>query len=358
MFFLTFLIDELFAPPRLSHDVRVSSLCIFTDPASLATRTSPSTSSNLNTRKGQKACLVVGVGLRRYDLFGNTNSTGLVQVLNDVNQANCKESKPPLDIMKLENLPDMKPDSDNSRPSDSELSSHNNLSSPQKGISSVNSSNQSPKNFVPYLLVYDLSHLTQTQTFLSKENSDEVRQRTCKKSTRKAHPSNYSLFKVIEGGKSLDHIYTFPSHKNKSSNLKNGPSSVSMQSSSVFKKMPKCSQCIPLPHKLNKLKLQLFVDLILISPCCHYLLVSLQQFHKSQGNQSNEMMATAATSSSDAEKSTITGGFILYRICSSDESLFLQEDPISINFVTHWSHVAKEIVMIPDMVKLNLIFKI
>nr|XP_027235469.1 uncharacterized protein LOC113826780 [Penaeus vannamei] len=98
-------VDELFAPPRPSHDVRVSSLCVLADPNEVSQRYK---GAAVNLSSSVRSCLVVGVGLRRYELFGTSSSdrqetcdVGLVQVLNNVNQASQRKAET-LDIMKLD----------------------------------------------------------------------------------------------------------------------------------------------------------------------------------------------------------------------------------------------------------------
>ncbi|KAK7067356.1 hypothetical protein SK128_014936 [Halocaridina rubra] len=367
-------IDELFAPPRPSHDVRVSSLCILADPAEVSQRYK---GAAVPLASSARSSLVVGVGLRRYELFGTSNGdrqetcdVGLVQVLNNVNQASQREAES-LDIMKLDSSRRGSTTEEEELDGDGTvmLSKSTSLNDATIVSNSVCSGQQ---NFVPYLLVYDLNVKASQSAPSNRVAAKSVNQGPYKKSTVKVgtfgettiipHPKAKLLWSnplandiemfftppnmfVKSKGTAQVGTTSVPKYKTKDNVVMS--SSEQESKNDLSRKEPKCIQCIPLPHKLNSVKLHLTVDQIIPTPCGEYIVVSLSRSNGS-GNSSNSS-GSAPTDSSDGAVGGVRevyGAVIVYRICRG-EVVSLQEEPVNTRLLTAWELVPKKVLMLP-----------
>ncbi|XP_069180397.1 baculoviral IAP repeat-containing protein 6 isoform X6 [Procambarus clarkii] len=365
--------DELFAPPRPSHDVRVSSLCVLADPIEVSQRLKGAT---VNVLSSVRSCLVVGVGLRRYELFGpssgdrqETCDVGLVQVLNNVNQASQREAES-LDIMKLDSS---RRGSTTEEENDIdcvalELESAS-LSDPAVVSSSASVGQQ---NFVPYLLVYDLNVNAPQPTTSNKVATKSVTQGPYKKSTVKVgtfgqtniitHPKTKHLWSdpPLLLPNDIEMFFSPPNMfvKNKGtaqvgstsaskSKAKDNQVTPEPQSKNGLKKEPKCIQCIPLPHKLNSIKLRLTVNQIVPTTCGEYVVVTLS---RSDGSASSSCSGSVPTDTSDGAVGGVRevfGAIIVYRVCQGSEVVVLQEEPVNTKLLTSYEFVPKKLLLLP-----------
>ena len=376
--------DELFAPPRPSHDVRVYSLCVLADPNEVSQRFKGAVALSSSARSS----LVVGVGLRRYELFGassgdrqETCDVGLVQVLNNVNQASQREAES-LDIMKLDSSRRGSTTEEDSEADCMALQSNNKSTSLNESAIVATSVSSGQQNFVPYLLVYDLNVKVSQSTTSNKVATKSVNQGPYKKSTVKVgtfgeptiipHPKAKLLWSnnlandlfftppnlfVKSKGTSQVGTTCLPKSKAKE-NVVSMTSSEQESKNDHLKKEPKCIQCIPLPHKLNSVKLHLSVDQIVPTPCGDYIVVTLST-SDGLANCSNSSGSAPTDSGSDGAVGGVRevyGAVIVYRVYRGGEVVTLQEEPVHTRLLTSWELVPKKLLMLPPEVCWAVLF--
>lgn len=363
-------VDELFAPPRPSHDVRVSSLCVLADPNEVSQRYK---GAAVNLSSSVRSCLVVGVGLRRYELFGTSSSdrqetcdVGLVQVLNNVNQASQRKAET-LDIMKLDSSRiGSVTEEENDNDCIAVESESASLSDPAVVSTSVSAGQQ---NFVPYLLVYDLNVMVPQTATSNKVAAKPVIQGPYKKSTVKVGTfgqSNISYSKskqlwsdplandiemffappnVFVKNKGTSQVSSTSTSKSKA---KDSQVPAEPESKNDLKKEPKCIQCIPLPHKLNSVKLRLTVDHIVPTTCGEHIIVTLSRSDNSGTSASSGSM-TASDSNDGAVGGSreVFGAVIIYKVCRGGDVVTLQEEPINTKLLTSLETVPKKLLVLP-----------
>ncbi|CAL4125472.1 unnamed protein product, partial [Meganyctiphanes norvegica] len=395
-------VDELFAPPRPSHDVRVSSLCVLADPVEVGQRLKNSGFSPSSAR----SVLVVGVGLRRYELFGtssgngqDSSDVGLVQVLNNVNQASQREAQT-LDIMKLE---DSRRESSTTEDDldGAAIESESAESLCDQTIVSTSSLTTTQQNFVPYLLVYDLNVMMPQSSSSNKITTKSSKQGGPKKSTVKVgtfgQPNimTYPKTKHLWSDPLANEIEMFFAPPNMFVKNKNGNTQVGgtgttssksktkenqvtadIESKNDVKKEPKCIQCIPLPHKLNSVKLHLTVEKILPSNCGEYIIVTLSRgrnihslgshncnnssiINNISGNSNGNVVVNDMEDSNEggggsgvvAESSgprEVYGAVFVYRVVRGiGDVVTLQEDPVSTKLINNYDRVPTELLLLP-----------
>ncbi|XP_064112985.1 baculoviral IAP repeat-containing protein 6-like isoform X2 [Macrobrachium nipponense] len=366
-------VDELFAPPRPSHDVRVSSLCVLADPNEVSQRYK---GAAIALTSSARSSLVVGVGLRRYELFGassgdrqETCDVGLVQVLNNVNQASQREAES-LDIMKLDSSRRGSTEEDIESDCVAVPSKSASLSESAIVSTSVSSGQQ---NFVPYLLVYDLNVKVSQSTTSNKVATKSINQGPYKKSTVKVgtfgdatiipHPKAKLLWSnplandlfftppnlfVKSKGTSQVGTTCIPKSKAKD-NVVSTTTSEPDSKNDILKKEPKCIQCIPLPHKLNSVKLHLTVDQIVPTPCGEYIVVTLSTSDGllNCGNSSGSAPTDSGSDGAVGGVREVYGAVIVYRVYRGGEVVSLQEEPLNTRLLTSWELVTKKLLMLP-----------
>ena len=355
----SFVSDELFAPPRPSEDVRISSLCIFSEP------------KDTNKPPLGRSCLVVGVGLQRYSLTTTPNvsssaknSSGFVEMRNTVNQSTLKSTET-LNILDIDKKSDLNPGTncqgDNQKGAEIEKEKGGGAS--EYGYSVKTQVHQS--NFVPYLLIYDLSPLAhaifqqpQQQVGGPKAGQKLGHQGTSKKSTRKAAamPSmNYPLLfddnPSTPTTSSLTNSKDF-NNKKKSSNSTPTTDQNDNSHSDNNKKVPKCLQCISLPAKISSTKkFNYCINHLVLTLCGRYLLLSVSLENIDKHFEINSI----APDLSNNDNLQCTSAFLLYKVNSSDSYLGLAEEPKVTQFMDDANLVPKQMVMIPTIVSSNLL---
>lgn len=349
--------DELFVPPRPSHDVRVSSLCILADPCEVAQRLKGAAVSQV---PAARACLVVGAGLRRYELFGTCVGERAescdVQTLNNVNQAGQRPAQS-LDIMKLDSSrreSSSEQDVDPDRPPPE----YGQAPASDPGMGSAGAASLNQQNFVPYLLVYDLNVSAPRPAASNRVVAKAAGHGPYKKSTVKVgsfSQTNISHCKTkhlwsdqplllhndIEMFFSPTNMFV----KNKGT-TQAGPASLAKSKAKEgqpvpepppkmeLKKEPKCIQCLPLPHRLDSLKLRLSVLQLAPTPCGEYLVVALGRSDGPEG----------------AVAGGVAGAVVVYRVCGGSEVVVLQEEPVSTKLLTSWDLVPLKLLLLPPEV--------
>lgn len=356
--------------------MRVSSLCVLADPSEVSQRLKGAT---MNQLASARSCLLVGVGLRRYELFGTSSGdrqetcdVGLVQVLNNVNQASQREAES-LDIMKLDSS---RRGSTTEEENDTDCvaleSESASLSDPAVVSTSTSAGQQ---NFVPYLLVYDLNVNVPQATTSNKVVTKSVTQGPYKKSTVKvgtfgqsnimSHPKTKHLWTdpPLLLHNDIEMFFSTPNMfvKNKGT-TQVGTSKASIpktkdnqvtpepQSKNDVKKEPKCIQCIPLPHKLNSFKLRLTVSQIVPTTCGEYVVVTLS---RSDSSGNSGCSGSAYTDTSDGAVGGVRevfGAIIVYRVCQGGEVVMLQEEPVNTKLLSSYDFVPRKLLLLPPEV--------
>lgn len=354
--------------------MRVSSVYVLGDPGEVWQRAK---GAGVPPVGCARCCLVVGVGLRRYELFGSSGGDrqeagdgNFVEALNNVNQASQREAES-LDIMKLdssrrESTTEEEQEGD-SLTGESESAS---LGDPA-GVTAASSAGQ--QNFVPYLLVYDLNVATPQPPPSNRVTAKAVHQGPYKKSTRKVgtfgqsnlmtHPKTKHLWSdpplllqddiemffsppnMLVKNKGTAPVGTTPSSK--PIKTKDNPVMPEHQSKNDLKKEPKCIQCIPLPHKLNSVKLRLTVNQIVATVCGEYLVVALG---RSDGYTPTPTSPSGASEGAVGGAREVVGAVIIYRVCGGGEVVMLQEDPVNTKLLTTWEYVPKKLLLLPPEV--------
>ena len=339
--------------------MRVSSLCVLADPSEVAQRLK---GAAVGQASAARSCLVVGAGLRRYELFGTCGSERAdpcdVQTLNDVNQAGQRPAQS-LDIMKLDSS---RRDSTAGEDGDPDRPPPEYGSAPpsDSGGMSGGAATLAQQIFVPYLLVYDLNVLVQRPATSNRIVAKGGGHGPYKKSTVKVGSFNqtnnisHSKTKLWSDPPLLLHndieMFFSPPNmfvKNKGT-TQAGPASLAKckakesqtmpepPTKTELKKEPKCIQCLPLPHRLDSLKLRLSVLQLAPTPCGEYLVVCLGRSDGPEGMVSGG----------------VAGAVMVYRVCSGGEVVVLQEEPVTTKLLTSWELVPLKLLLLPPEVRL------